>query len=123
MNLKELKNRIIEDGLESIKKHEADPERKGGIKGFGLCRDLNTPKDFEQVLKERYANELDMQMSYHKIGKPTIERYWEHRYTTLQIEFCFEVLKVAWNLAGITKYPTLSARAGIKYAELVGVNN
>lgn len=122
MNLEELKNRIIEDGLSSIKKYESGPERKGGIKGFGLCRNLNTPKDFEQALRERRENELDMQKSYYRISKPTIERYWEHRYSTLQIEYCFEVLKVAWNLAGITKYPTLSARAGIKYAELVGVN-
>ena len=51
MTLDEYKERLIADGIASVKKHETRQERiDGGIDGFALCYALNSPADFEKTL-------------------------------------------------------------------------
>ena len=111
LTLEQLKKKVIENGIKSIRKHEKRQERiEGALEGFRICEKLNTPMEFEWELKKRRKEEMKLIDD----GISTKE-YWQYRYATLQIEYCFEILKVAW------EFPTVSARAVIKYSELIGV--
>lgn len=113
MNIIELRDRLIEDGIRSVHKHETRLEFiRGGVAGFELCRTLQKPEDYMRILEERHRSEHEM--GWKKISVSS-EAYWEHRYATIQIEFVFKHLKVGWGMS------PLSARALIHYAELVGV--
>ena len=119
MMVLELRDKIIEDGIVSVKKHETRPERRrGGIHGFELCRELNSPTDYEKALQERYKEER--RLAHLHTTDETITReaavtkYWEYRYATVQIEFVWERMKVAWALGG-----TYSAKAAIHVNELL----
>jgi hypothetical protein len=51
VTLDEYKERLIADGITSVRKNETRQERiDGGIEGFALCRALNSPADFEEML-------------------------------------------------------------------------
>lgn len=112
----DLRNRIIEEGIASVKKHEKRPERlRGGIIGFNLCRELDTPQDFERILQERHKVEHDMARTRNtEGGDEDLSAYWEHRYATVQIEFVWERLKVAWSIG-----PNFSAIAAIHVNRLM----
>jgi len=115
MNLLELRNRLIEDGIASLKKADHRPECiEGGIEGFELCKEIEpTLEAFESVLKER----AHVEALIRKRGKPAkdIMHYWRYRYGTLQIEHVYQVLRVAY------KASPLSDRACMQYAKIVGV--
>lgn len=116
LTVQDLKEVLIQNGIESVEKHETRPERiKGGVVGFNLCRDLNTPDDFVQILEERHKEEGRIRMKRRQ-DKMSIDAYWEYRYATIQIEFVWERLKIAWKLPG-----PYSARAFVHVGEIVGV--
>lgn len=107
----ELRDRLIKDGIKSVREHEKRPERiRGGVAGFELCRTLATTEDFTKTLDERRRKEHQMYRD-----RIDAETYWEYRYATIQIEFVFERLKVGWGMT------PLSARAVMHYAKLVGL--
>lgn len=113
----ELKNRIIEDGIRCCKKDEylQSYEIEGIVEGFNICRDLKTPEDFINMIQSRHETEIGMINS-----DPTVKEndaYWKYYYTTLQIEFIWERMKIAWNVLG-----TIKASAVLHYADLVGIN-
>ena len=113
MTIEELKDFLIERGIKSCESEKMECWKRGCIKGFEMCRNLYTPDDFEKALKQQYEKEHNLRMS--NPSDEELDTYWEIRYITLQIEFVFERLKVAWC------YPMISARAGLDYAEIVGV--
>jgi len=110
MTIQELKEKVIESGIASVKKYEKGEQREGAIEGFELCRELNTPQECEKELKERRKKEI-----FDEDLRSDTKKYWRYRYATLQIEYWYEILKVAFC------YPTISARAGIRYSQIVGV--
>lgn len=115
MNIEEFKEKLITDGIVSIKNNETRPERiRGGIDGFEICRELTTMRDFQHTLDQRRAHEKDLQ----RPGTSHTE-YWEYRIATVQIEYVYERLLVVWSQMGLYDGP-LSARAVIRTAELVG---
>lgn len=103
----QLRDKIIRDGIVSVKRNETRPERiRGGIKGFEICKELASPADFERVLQERYQEERRLVLS-HTFSTPKTEEdetemklYQEYRYATVQIEFVWERLKIAWSVGG-----------------------
>lgn len=116
MDVNELKNKIIKEGIEGCKKDFNGVERDASIQGFEMCRNLKTMKDFEREIERRRKKEIEMVYEnlkgemYEKISD---EEYWKHRYATIQIEYTYEILKVAYG------YPIISARAGLRYADLL----
>lgn len=139
MTIEEFKERLISDGIASVKKHEKRPERvRGGVAGFEACRTLESAWDFEDELERRRKREMDMvslqtlsaakrrEMSSEGIpvpqgGKaPTIEEYWEYRCATTQIEYVYERMLVMWSQMGLYSGP-LSARAVMRATDIVGV--
>jgi len=111
MTIAEFKDKLIEDGVKSVLKREArEARRRGGVAGFELCRMLETPGDFDKLLTERHAEETELQRQH-----IDAEEYWEYRMATIQIEFVWERMKVAWRLPG-----PWSASAAIHYHDIVG---
>lgn len=121
MTLPELKTLIIEKGLESVKTtyKDDDPRQAGGIEGFNKCKELDTPTEFTEAIRESRRKEWNIR----KEDEGHNDLYVKQRYITLQIEYVFEILKVAWNHATpkLYSFPTISARATIQYAKFVGV--
>ena len=90
MTVLELRDRLITDGIDSVKRHEIRPERiRGGIAGFNLCSELSTPQAFQRVLQQRHAEERRMISEHYaaKSGESKITDYWEYRIATVQVEF------------------------------------
>ncbi|TAK59490.1 hypothetical protein [Methylobacter sp.] len=110
MTVIELRDKLIEEGIASAERLETGPKLKGALKGFEISRACATPEDFDRQLHTRFAAESKM------IGSACHDTYWEHRYATLQIEFVYQRLKIAWNLPG-----PISAAAAFHYARIVGV--
>src|SRR5574337_393442 len=125
MNVEEFKERVIADGIASVKQHEKRPERlRGGIAGFELCRNLNSMWDFQEEMSKRHQHKRDMvslmTFSPEKLKElrgegmyglpadmpvPTSEEYWEYRCATVQVEFVFERMLVAWSQMGLYEGP------------------
>lgn len=124
-----LLQRVICDGIAEVQQTYADPDvhhkRDGAIEGFEACRD-KTPDALialwteanhaaEESRREQHSSE-DAHDSWTK-------RYWRLRYKTLQIEWVCNVVSVGLVQSGSA--PLLgwlpTARAAMKYAEIVGV--
>ena len=107
----QLRDKLIEDGLASVRAYETRPERlRAGEAGFELCRMLETPEDFGRVLDQRHRMETHL-----RDEDVATEVYWEYHFATAQVEFVFEHLKVAWDVG-----PTYNARAVLHIANLCG---
>lgn len=113
MTIKELKNYLIERGIESVKKTEKSSRRTGGIEGFEMCRNLNTPEDFDKKVMELWEEGRKILRRRPNLTKEETELYWRIRYQALQVDFVFERLKCAWG------FPNLSARAVLDYSEIL----
>lgn len=119
MNVIDLIEKIVRDGVASVQAHERRPERlRGGVKGFEMCKTLLTSLDYERILRERHHRENAMRATMHEPAAT----YWEYRYATIQIEFVCEILKVHEHYDAFSKgldHPPFSARALRRYQELV----
>lgn len=115
----EFKDRLIADGIESIKKNETRPERiKGGLAGFELCSNLNSMADFNETLESRHKHEFDWKRQYYERKHGEIADYWEYRYATVQVEYVFERMLVVWTQLGLYSGP-ISARAVLRTADIL----
>lgn len=112
MTITELRDKIITEGIKSVKATETGAKLTGGIKGFEECRKLETMEDFEKALSSYHLKDIELIHRVYSNLPNSLDEYWEHRYTTLQIEYCYEILKV------VLGYPVISVRAGLRYAEL-----
>ena len=107
----ELLDLLIREGIASVERNETRAERIQGAKaGFELCRLLHTPHHFHKLIQERHQQE---RIYREKID--TID-YWEYRYATIQVEWVWERMKIAWNLPG-----PYSAQAVLHYLKLTTV--
>ena len=116
MNMDQFRERLIEDGLASIQKHERRPERiEGGRRGFEMCRSLRTPVEFEAALAVQAAAEHKLLEAYRvEPSEESLAAYKAERMVTAQIEFVYDRLKVGWG------HPVLSAQAIVHYGRVVG---
>jgi hypothetical protein len=98
---------VIEDGIQSVLDSETRvSHRRGGVAGFEICRKLASISEYERILTERHKQEHQMRMT--KPKSLDLEDYWEHRCATVQVEWCYEIIKV------ILGYSPVSARAAMK---------
>ncbi len=110
MTLEQLIVKAIEDGIKSVQEQEHDPRRLAGyLAGFEICRSLQGPKDYADVLSVRHREEVEFRWQ-----NDDVEGYWEYRCATIQIEWCYEIMKVALRM-----YP-LSSRAIHYYQKVMG---
>lgn len=127
MNIIELRDKVIEMGLDSVNKtyKEDDPRRDGGIEGFNKAKELQTPDDFITIIQNSREKEIILRNST-SLGfdKPS-PLYIKQRYITLQLEYVFEIMKVAWNNSTpkLYHFKVTSARATIQYSKIVGVKS
>lgn len=102
-----IKETLIVEGIKSVQQHERrEPRRRGGVRGFEMCRNLHTQEDFANILNERRTHETTLALAHKDAAT-----YWEYRYATIQIEFMYDRMKILWNLTGTYFSPTVSARA------------
>ena len=113
MNIEEFKERLIKDGIESVKTEKIPQRVTGGIKGFELCRSLNSKWDFEEELNRRNAEEISMVNDH-----TNMLTYWEYRYATIQVQFVYETMLVVWAHIGLYSGP-VSSRAILRYQSIL----
>jgi hypothetical protein len=123
VTVEELRDLLIEDGIAEVERvyEEDDRRRAGAIEGFELCRSLGSPSEFRKVLDARQRREDRWVREFYANERIREDDYWRHRYATLQVEFVYNVLRVGWIQSGVLPNGEISARAGIKYAAIVGV--
>jgi len=112
MTVADLMNHVINDGIESVLANEIRPEkRRGGVAGFNFCRGIITLEEFESLLRGRHLTEESLR--WVGVTECNKDDYWEYRTATAQMEWCYEILRVACH-----KYP-LSAKAVMKYQSVL----
>ncbi len=105
---------VIKKGIESAKKRESGAELMGALEGFDLCKKLTRPEEFEEMLTKCNKEDHDVLFREDR-GRGGL--YRRLRYRTLQVEWVYEIMKVAWSTIGIKVGKSLSARAVMKYHE------
>ncbi len=104
----------IKRGIESAKRDESGVELMGALEGFDVCVRLVKPEEFMEAIEKCHKEEREALQREDK-GRGGL--YRRLRYKTLQVEWIFELMKVAWGTAGIKVGNTLSSRAVMKYHE------
>lgn len=95
------RDRVIEEGIASVRAHErAGPRQRGGLRGFELCRTLDSLAAFARELHELRAAEFFLSDGVY-LSTVAADRYWEHRYTTLQVEHVYERMRVMCHFFGV----------------------
>jgi hypothetical protein len=123
--------RIIADGIADVRAAYADPKdhhkRDGAIEGFEACRGKTPPELLELwAAAERQGQQIFRNRSGTEVASDlSAKDYWRQRYKSLQIEWVCNVVSVGLAQAGLppllAHLPT--ARAAMKYAEVVGVQD
>lgn len=117
MTVIELRDFLIVRGIKEVKEKYADQPSKllGAIQGFELCRNLETPEQFQKEIRKREESEHKWITDHSRKEIKGMSEYWKYRYATLQIEFVYERLKVGW------KIQPWSTKAVLDYAKIVGI--
>lgn len=110
-------NGIIDDGIMEIRYAYTRPDQRmrmeGAIDGFESCRGKE-PGDIRDLLSEAAIARVAARDS-------GAEDYWWHRMREAQIEFTASVLSVALMHLGLPTIATVTLRAQLRYAEIVGI--
>lgn len=123
-------DRVIEDGVTSVTREYAEPKghhkRDGAIAGFNACR-YKTPAELFEAFHQS-GRDVDVARQGITADSPRADAmriYQWHRYHQLQVEWVCNVMSYALQYNGIRTQPILpgqpTARAAMKYAEIVGV--
>src|SRR5438034_282658 len=120
MTEQEFKDRVCDDGVAEVTDVYADdaPKREGALEGFAIARTLANRKQFEDELQGRSNLEHEMRCAhYGDKSSESLDAYWRCRWATLQIEFVYSVMLVAfWAESG----DMLSGRASRKVLAVIG---
>lgn len=122
MTYEKLLERIIADGIAEVKEAYDDPDdrhkRDGAVEGFEACRG----KSPEQIviLWSTVEREASLLRTDGEANEQRVKAFWRYRYKVLQIEWCLNVISVGLSKSLLPHLPT--ARAAMKYAEIVGVS-
>lgn len=127
MMLQDLLDQVISRGIAEIQNSDR-PElaKEGCVRGFEQARELPTMEDFEWAITQ--ANEKLIELRKLLSADRNDENYrnfWVHRHATAQLEWCYEILKVARHVRTDGSLPPgirLSTRAVMQYARIVGIS-
>jgi hypothetical protein len=113
MTLEQLRDEAIRLGIEACHRDYNRPDqankKRGAIAGFERCRHIPIhPEYYEAELAQLEEKLQNIR------GETDPADYWETRCYQAEIQWMFEVLKVAWR-----KFP-LSARAAMTYNNILG---
>lgn len=120
-----IKQKAIEMGLRSIKTEKTLMARRGGVKGFNMCKPLRSREAFEQLLKERKYEEDGLREKIDladlvKERERLVDAYWESRWATVQIEWIYDILRVVWdsNCSSVKEH-SVSARVVMVLRQII----
>lgn len=122
----QLLDRIIADGIAEVREAYAEPKdhhkRDGAIEGFEACRG-KTPAELVELFRAAEDRAQQHMRAKHDGSPSDRQDHVKLRYTALQIEWVCNVVSVGLANSGqaplFAHLPT--ARAAMKYAEIVGV--
>jgi len=121
MTYEQLLDSIISDGIAEVKEAYDDPKdhhkRDGALEGFEACRG-KTPEQIV-ILWSTAEREASSLRATGEANEQSVKDYWRCRCKVLQIEWCLNVISVGLPAPLLSHLPT--ARAAMKYAEIVGV--
>ncbi len=89
---------IVADGRRSVERLEKREERRQGcLEGFQLCEEMKGlgVLEFELALRQMEATDNDNRKRLHR-NEIEAEDFRRHRCATAQIEYCYEILRVAY---------------------------
>ena len=127
MTIQEFKDVVIEAGIMSVHQTEKREHRiRGCLAGFAVAKTLHSHHDFEKELLNRAIEEnllsrMASNSQKNESGRDAAERYIEFRCATLQIEYVYDRMKVAWHYNHLHHFDSLSSRAVLHYGQIVGV--
>lgn len=107
----------IERGIAEVEREYDDgPRKAGAVEGFGIARGLHEREEYVRVIDARHRREVRLRRRVMSGDDPTDDvedRYWHHRYATLQVEWVFKLMLVLWGA------PIVSSRAAREVIEIV----
>jgi hypothetical protein len=127
MTIGEFIAKAVERGIAEIKTVGYSPHKeRGAVAGMERCLKFVCLEQFEAELLRCAALEAKLRDARPKRGKAredAVERFWEQRMFTCQVEHLYHLLCAA---AHINRWPNygqlpLYARSGLEYASIVGV--
>ena len=83
--------------------------------------DPENPNEWEATLLKRHTKERELRGPGCEHSEIAVEAYWEYHCATGQVEYVYERLKIAWDVNGVRPAYSISARAVLHYAEIIGV--
>ena len=122
MTIQQFRDEVIRRGVLGVEQHETrEHRRRVCLAGVELSRRLDpeNPNEWEVALTERRAREDELCSGDQ--SQAAVEAYWEYHCATAQMEHVYERLKVAWDVNGVRPAGSVSARAAMQYAEIVGI--
>lgn len=117
MTFEQLLNKVCMRGRASAQATGKGHKLKGALRGFDIAASADDSLHLVQLLTAEREADATIMHDY-EVGNAEIEDYWEQRYCTLQVEYVLEVVNV-----GVQLKDTVSARAVMAYADIVGTKN
>ncbi len=120
---------LVTQGIESLHLDDrlGDAQIRGGVEGFELCLEMLDGDliDFEAKLLELNIQQRDAKLALRQ-GVLSEDEYWQIRYRTVEVEYCYEVLRAAY-YAKYNRLPDdqrgdVSGRALIRYSDIITRN-
>jgi hypothetical protein len=125
MKIEDFRDEIIRRAIVSVNQHEdREYRRRGCLEGLRIAGTMLAIGEFQDEIQKRneieYAIRSEGREEEIADREKQIEKFWEFRCATAQLEFVLDRLKVAYYTMGLYSGP-LSGRAVQQYSEIVGV--
>lgn len=123
MDYREFLDRVVNDGIEAVKKDyskpEQEPKRRGSIQGFEDCRG-KSPSEIGELIKLASKKTFEASIRVHE-DEISDGEYWAVRCRELEIEWVANVVSAMLMNQGLPVIVAPTARGAMKAAEIVGV--
>lgn len=128
MTIEELRIEVVKRGkagaLQSYSRPDQSHKLRGSLAGFDRALKLPlSPEQWEAEIEKLEKELVAMRQSspsgkvgYASCTDAEMEKYWEKRCFQAEIQWTFSVLCIAWKFG-----KSISARATLAYADIVGV--
>jgi hypothetical protein len=116
MTLAHFLARVIDDGIDEVKKSYAEGslKREGAIAGFEACRGASDPAALAALLDDAARRK-------EQASRTERDRYWYYVTFHAEIEWTCNVVSAALQNQGLPVIVTPTARGYMKAASIVGV--
>lgn len=115
--------RVIDDGIEAVKKDYADPEQepklRGSIEGFEACRGKSCI-ELSAILAQAMKSSQQAMVRVHE-SEISDREYWALRCRTAEIQWTCNVVSAMLINQKINPIIVPTARGALKAAEILGV--